>query len=183
MPIEKQVDNWQLAEVAPAPRVEVLIELLRDAADRALAQAAPAERVGEERADVLSGQPAHIHPPYQTLQIRRAGLEPLGHPRLKWPSVPRNCGIASSSSPASAGVSAHSRSASRHAAAPRADNARGRETPWPRLRSPLAACSARVDRRSRPSAAPEIRPSHRRRVARSRFLLSTERSVVLSSWR
>ena len=52
LPVEKQVDDRQLAQIPPPPRIEVLIQLLRDAADRALAQAAPAERVGEEGADV-----------------------------------------------------------------------------------------------------------------------------------
>jgi hypothetical protein len=74
LPIEKQIDDSQLTQIAPTPRLEVLIELLRHATDRALAQPAATEGVGVERADVLRRQTADVHPAHQALEISGARL-------------------------------------------------------------------------------------------------------------
>src|SRR5207244_4162893 len=51
--------------------------------DRALAQAARAERLAIERTDILRREPAHVHPANQRLHIRRPGAQPLHRRRLK----------------------------------------------------------------------------------------------------
>jgi hypothetical protein len=83
LPIEKQVHHGELTQVAASPCLEILIQLLRDAAHRALAQPAAAERVPVERTDILRRQPADIHAAHQTLEIGRAGTQSLGDKRVK----------------------------------------------------------------------------------------------------
>lgn len=80
--IENQIDDRQIAQVAPGTGVEVLIPLPRDSL-RCSSSSDCRRRVGEERADILCRQPAHRHAAHQIPQFARARLQPLGQPRLK----------------------------------------------------------------------------------------------------
>src|SRR5207249_2104636 len=79
LPVEKQIHHAQPTQIAAAPRVEILIQLLRHPTDRALTHATPAEGVGVEGAHILGGQPASIHAARPALEIRRPGLQTVGH--------------------------------------------------------------------------------------------------------
>ena len=83
LPIEEQVDDGQIAQVPTAPNVEVLIQLLRDAAHRALAQPTRPERVLVERTDILGRQAADIHAAHQAFEIGCARPQPVRHRRPK----------------------------------------------------------------------------------------------------
>src|SRR5436190_13541860 len=81
--VKKQIHHTQRTQIAPAPRVEILIELLRDPTDRAFTHAATTEGVAVEGAHVLRGQPPDVHAPHQALEIRRPRLKTVRQVRPK----------------------------------------------------------------------------------------------------
>ncbi len=156
LPVEEQIDDRQITQVASAPRVELLIELLRHAAHRALAQPTRAEGLGIQGADVLGRQPADVHATNQGLEIRRPRTQPLDRRGLKsliGAAELRDREV-QHAPPRSARVSAHTHCASQRARDRHGGSAHAPETPWLPLRSRPARCSAPTAARSRPSAPP-----------------------------
>ena len=182
LPVEEQVHDLHLAEVALLPPVEVPSQPARDAADRGLAQPGLTERLGVEIPNVLGGQPADVHPAHQRLQVGTSTPDPTqqrrperfrGSAHLRDLEVPSPSG-----SPW-----VRSRCAIPSGASRLGGSAPGPGTPWLRPRCGPARCSGRSDGGTLASGPRPLPPAMPLPSAAAPRLPSSSRSVVLSSWR